>query len=97
MPNKTIYVADGDLHYWEAAVNIAARRGTSISKVLGTLVRGFVDTDNDGTGLPVGFRVPTSMKDPVTLERERLADDVRALMMEFLVRADDRLEKVAES
>lgn len=84
MPNKTIYVAKGDLDHWDAAVAIADRRGTSISKVLATLVRGFVDTDNDGSGLPVGFRSTAALKDPKVLEREQIADDFRAQFMEFL-------------
>jgi hypothetical protein len=84
MPNKTIYIRDSDADFWKEAEALATRRGGSLSGVLADLVRRYVRDERTDTGLPVGFKVPASMKDPKVLAREQFADDVRAKVLELL-------------
>lgn len=92
MPTKTIYLSDSDMAVWDEAVALAKRSRTSISKMVVSSLETLVIERRGVTGLPLGFKVPASMKDPKALEREQLADDVRARVLEYLeVASGDRV------
>ena len=88
MPNKTIYVSDDDMKHWNAVQEIAKRRKVSLSKIIGSCLADFTRTHDiaasSGLGLPVGMRIPASMKDPKLVEQEALADDFRAQFLTWL-------------
>ena len=102
MPNKSVYLATGDVKYWDEATKIVERRGTSMSKLLGSLLRTYVEDNRSsvekGMGLPVGFKVPEAYRDPELTAREAAAADARDYLMGVLARYRDALtETKAES
>lgn len=88
MPPRSVYVAEADVPYWDEAENMA-RSGPkgSLSKLVSGLVRDYVEARRPGRdlGLPVGFAVPASMKDPRIIRAEAVADDVRDRVLAALV------------
>lgn len=87
---RTIYLKDDDKVVWDEARLIAKRRDQSISSVVSVLLRDWVAA-NSATSpmpLPVGFRIPTSMKTPAAVKREELAADITALVLETLERRE---------
>lgn len=85
MPNKTIYLSEADAKWWDQAQAIVKRRRSSMSKLIGSQMEDFVrNNSGDAAGLPIGFRVPDAMKDPVVAAREALADDFRANFLDWL-------------
>jgi hypothetical protein len=97
MPNRNIYLATGDVPYWEEAVKIAERRGTSMSKLLGSLLRTFVHDNRSsiekGMGLPVGFQIPKAYRDPALLAREALAAEMHDAALEAVARFEKALRE----
>jgi hypothetical protein len=93
MAQRSIYLSDDDERFWAEAMKIAETRKTSMSKVIATCLRDFVRDHSTaqklGMGLPIGAKIPASMKSPEAVAREELADSVRALVLE-------RLESAAE-
>lgn len=91
MPNKTIYIPDSEVPYWERAVEIAERRKSSISKIITTQIRAFLRDEDSGAnaGLPIGFMPSTAAKDPRVLRREEAANDLRAVILEKLEELDE--------
>jgi hypothetical protein len=80
MPVRNVYVPDDDLPHWNEVARIAERRKISLSKQVCELVRNYSQESSSGRdlGLPVGFRIPASMKDPRVVAAEAVADDIRA-------------------
>lgn len=76
---RNIYVSDADLRVWDELEAVAQRRGVSLAKQVTGLVRDYVEQTYSGRdlGLPVGFRIPESMKDPRVVKAEQTADDIR--------------------
>lgn len=94
MPMKSIYVSEADVPYWDEAESMA-RTGPkgSMSKLVCSLVRRYAEAYRPGRdlGLPVGFDVPASMKDPRVVRAEAVADDVRERVLDALL-AEIRME-----
>jgi hypothetical protein len=84
---KSLYVADGDQAYWSELDKIARRKKLSTSKLLAEMVRNYVHADRESLklGLPVGFRIPASMKDPRVMRAEKFADDVRERVLQEML------------
>jgi hypothetical protein len=84
---KSIYMAPGDQDYWDEIVKMAQRRNTSVSKLLFELIRTYVQSNYQGRdlGLPVGFRIPASMKDPKLVAAEAAADDIRESVLRAIL------------
>jgi hypothetical protein len=87
MPVRNVYVPDDDLPHWNEVARIAERRKISLSKMVGDLVKAYAQENHAGRdlGLPVGFRVPTSMKDPRVSAAEAAADDVRERVLQEML------------
>lgn len=89
MPTRTIYIPDSEVATWDAATEVAARHKSSISKMIIGQLKLVIRDRQTVTGLPLGFAVPESMKDPKVVAREQLADRVRALVLDELADLDE--------
>jgi hypothetical protein len=89
MPPRNVYVPDDEVVFWDETAKIASRRGLSVSKQVCELVRRFAEENSQGRdlGLPVGFRIPASMKDPKAVQAEQVADDLRDKVLQTLLAA----------
>lgn len=87
MPVRNIYVTEADLSFWIEAETLAIRRDISLSKLTSSLIKDYVEKNHQGAklGLPVGFAIPESMKDPKELAAEAAADDIRTVAMSKLL------------
>jgi hypothetical protein len=84
MPTKTIYLSDTDVAIWDEATALAQRAGMSISKLTVTSLKSTVMERRGVTDIPLGFKIPASMKDPKALAREQAANDLRAQILATL-------------
>ena len=87
MSMKSIYVPVADEPAWDEAERLADSRDKSLSKLVSGLVKEYVEANRPGRdlGLPIGFAVPASMKDPRILRAEALADDIRERVLQSLL------------
>lgn len=89
MPIKNVYVPDDEMEVWNEVTDLAARHKTSVSKLVIGEMKRMLRERRKGTGLPLGFAVPASMKDPRVLRAEETADRVRAIVLDALLAADE--------
>lgn len=88
---KSLYVSDDDKAYWTELEKISQRKRMSLSKLLSQMVRNYVNADRESLklGVPVGFRIPESMKDPRVMRIEKYADDFRERLVADLLELND--------
>lgn len=88
MPNKTFYLPDDETALWDEAQKIIKRRRQSMSGLVTTLLKQWVEDNTSGLakemGLPTGFRPPSHLRDPREMKLDELADDMRARFREML-------------
>jgi hypothetical protein len=88
MPTKTLYVSDSDEYLWAEGAELAKRRGMSMSALLTSLMKDYVAESQSplakAMGLPPGFKPPSSMRDPIEVQLDQLADDFRIQARDLL-------------
>jgi hypothetical protein len=88
MPTKTLYVSDSDEYLWAEGVKLAKRRGMSMSALLSSLVKDYVAEGQSplakAMGLPPGFKPPASMRDPIEVKLDQIAEDLRVQVRELV-------------
>lgn len=85
MPMKNIYVSEGDLDVWAEAVKLASDHNMSISKLILSELKSTLRERRGDIGIPLGFPIPASMKDPRIARAESFADQIRAQVLDELL------------
>jgi hypothetical protein len=84
MGRQIIYVSTADEPVFAELKTLADRRGSSLSAEIARLVKNHVrETQRTSDmGLPVGFRAPASMKDPVDQAKDDFVETLLATVRE---------------
>lgn len=85
MGMKSIYISEDDESTWSEVVKLAKEYDVSVSKVVIGELKKTLRERQGVNGVPLGFSVPASMKDPRVVRAEQTADMIRERVLQAML------------